>query len=324
MRKSILLSCFIFIFCLFGCGKQTNTDIVTTVTSTTSEHFVFPLEEPSCKDNTVLSSDKASCVLYKNCHEASTCAEEGDILSDELQNLFTRTKILSVENSKEMDEVDLLTFDVDDNTISTSDDFKKEELESYHLFWSDFAWLIPLEYRHNINAFNVYRGGFIQAYMLMNDDKYFKTWTFGNNVIDIQTAELMIETYIHEFFHLLSLSEDQVYYEFDESNCPIVFVDNACLKDKSYIKKFYDTFYNSNIDTSNEELSFVSEYANNGVVEDIAESFAYFVLTKKPEDTSSIRNQKVLFFYDYDLFVEMRFALLNRAITWLPNSRYYH
>ena len=74
------------------------------------------------------------------------------------------------------------------------------------------------------------------------------------------------------------------------------------------IEDFYKTY----------EDQFVSDYAPTSPMEDIAESWAFFVLSPKPE-LSSIANEKILFFYEYPELVELRTKILKQICVEFPN-----
>jgi hypothetical protein len=59
---------------------------------------------------------------------------------------------------------------------------------------------------------------------------------------------------------------------------------------------------------------FLTSYAATSPEEDVAESWAFFILAPRPEPTS-IANQKILFFYDYPELVTLRQELRNRLCT---------
>jgi hypothetical protein len=52
-------------------------------------------------------------------------------------------------------------------------------------------------------------------------------------------------------------------------------------------------------------------------MEDIAESWAFFVLSPKPE-LKSIADEKILFFYEYPELVELRTQILNNICAEFP------
>jgi hypothetical protein len=62
---------------------------------------------------------------------------------------------------------------------------------------------------------------------------------------------------------------------------------------------------------------FVTDYAPTSPVEDIAESWTFFVLSPKPE-LNSIANEKILFFYEYPELVELRTQILKQICVEFP------
>ena len=145
-------------------------------------------------------------------------------------------------------------------------------------------------------------------------------------------------TLIHEFGHLLTLTIEQVepvdWYTEEEYNtafeaCDGVFIREGCADEDSYITAFYEDFWTDIYGEWDEiqyildddeyydalytfyldhEEQFVNDYAATDLGEDIAESFAYFVVREKPLG-DSIWEEKMLFFYDYDEFVDLRHSI---------------
>lgn len=60
-------------------------------------------------------------------------------------------------------------------------------------------------------------------------------------------------------------------------------------------------FYNQN----GKDQTFVSEYAATNLTEDMAESFASFVLQSKPSGTKTV-DKKIAFYYEYPALVRER------------------
>ena len=65
-------------------------------------------------------------------------------------------------------------------------------------------------------------------------------------------------------------------------------------------RDFCDEFLPRNI-----KAEFVTDYAPTSPAEDIAESWSFFVLKKKPA-SKTIANEKVLFFYEFPELVNLR------------------
>lgn len=165
-------------------------------------------------------------------------------------------------------------------------------------------------------------------------------WDLSIDLLDTADSEELTLTLIHEFGHLLTLSPDQVtpsqaifdepesdsVYDDEVQACPNYFPGEGCSHKDSYIHlfvgrfwgKIYDEWleidaiededeYEDRLDSFYEkyEDQFVSNYAPTSPEEDIAESWADFVLKPKPGD-QTIANEKVLFFYEFPELVELR------------------
>ncbi len=146
-----------------------------------------------------------------------------------------------------------------------------------------------------------------------------------------------IHTIVHEFAHILTLENDQVPPDTSEVSedeisdgekaCRTYYPGEGCANPKSYINLFYQRFWSDiyseydkavNFAETDEEYydnaaefydkyqdRFVSEYAATNPGEDIADTFAFFVLKEKPMG-ESIADQKVRFMYQFPQLVEMR------------------
>jgi len=129
----------------------------------------------------------------------------------------------------------------------------------------------------------------------------------------------LMRTIVHEYAHILTLSDNQVGEV--RGSCPRLEMSEGCANDSSYIQRFYDRFWKAYGLTQNEsgELSepaaarllesrpdsFVSDYASTNIAEDIAESFTEFVFSAKPTGSNE-KDQKVRFFYDYPELILLR------------------
>ncbi|PIZ95393.1 MAG: hypothetical protein COX80_04565 [Candidatus Magasanikbacteria bacterium CG_4_10_14_0_2_um_filter_33_14] len=145
-----------------------------------------------------------------------------------------------------------------------------------------------------------------------------------------------IYTVVHEFGHLITLNERQVdhgiYYE-DE--CETSLISEGC----PYVTSYYNQFENLSmmtkesdfdnwldaIDTGDEDEiyyfyedhtdNFVTPYAATDQAEDIAESFTNFVLRDKPTSNTTLKDQKVNFFYQFSELVNMRQQLRDNVLV---------
>ena len=101
-----------------------------------------------------------------------------------------------------------------------------------------------------------------------------------------------------------------------ESQCPLGFIDEGCPENKSYLAGFVKLFWTkADITESGKHNSklfdqkptnFITDYASTSFVEDIAESFAYFVFGDSTTNTDSIARQKQQYFAQFPELVKTR------------------
>ena len=143
---------------------------------------------------------------------------------------------------------------------------------------------------------------------------------------------LYSHTIIHEFGHLLTLNPEQievtsVVYQ-DDSKGYLTIAGNA----NSYLSKFVLEFWQGSLLLKWDEIQkhknkskrrhliyqlyldnkdqFLTDYATQSPEEDIAESWAFFVLSEKPAE-EKIKHKKVLFFYEFPELIQYRQEIRN-------------
>ncbi len=151
-------------------------------------------------------------------------------------------------------------------------------------------------------------------------------------------------TLIHELGHVLTLSTDQIdwdnpgvplndestdedvsdFYLFQEDCASGFLIDEGCLIENSYMHLYFQAFWQQEVfqehlnlilEYPSEEAAerlyganeddYVSEYAATNPVEDIAESWMFFVISEEASG-GSIKDQKINFFYQFDELVAVR------------------
>lgn len=231
----------------------------------------------------------------------------------------------------------------------------QDNLVAQQFVWTYFTSLIPEEDRRMVSHYTVLTDG--QANLLAavapspSDPSQ---WTLEVDIADATDYGNLTFTMIHEFGHLLTLNADQVppsmaifsnphdtiIYDQQAAACTNYFTGEGCSNSNSYINQYYQHFWKdiyaewSQIDQIQDqhdyyqELSqfyqhyedrFVSEYATTNPGEDIAESWAFFVLGPKPQ-SNTVADQKVLFFYEHPELVQLRAQILTRLCTVFPNK----
>ncbi len=219
--------------------------------------------------------------------------------------------------------------------------------------WSYFARLIPGYSRTFLTEFSVLTDGKNNLLAAVAQSENDPThWRLEVDIADAQDYENLTFTLIHEYGHLLTLNEDQVspsmavfsnphdpaVRSHEAAMCTNFFPNEGCSKPDSYINQFYQRFWSDKfsewyeVETIQDEYlyyvrlnefyekyqdQFVTEYAATNPGEDIAESWAYFVLTPRPQG-STIAEQKVLFFYEYPELVQLRHEILNNLCDAFP------
>lgn len=128
----------------------------------------------------------------------------------------------------------------------------------------------------------------------------------------------LTRTFIHEYGHIITLSGDQVTP--DSGGCGTTSVDEGCLSSNSYLNGFLnrfwwtygqeifdalaspagmEAFYNAH------PTDFVTRYAATDPLEDIAETWAEFVITDAPAG-ATVAEQKILFLWSFPALVQLR------------------
>jgi hypothetical protein len=232
----------------------------------------------------------------------------------------------------------------------------QQDTKSQQATWNLFISLIPSQDRTMISEYQVFTdgpGGDLAAVEQSANDP--NKWMVEIDEADLQDQKDLVFTLIHEYAHLLTLNADQVppdiavyndpnnqkLYNKEAAACPTYFPGEGCSKPKSYINAFYSRFWAnimdewkkidalSTADNQNpyydklyafyqaHQDQFVDDYAVTNTSEDMAETFAYFVLAPKPTG-NSIRDQKILFYYDYPELVQLRSQILDNLCTLNP------
>jgi hypothetical protein len=220
---------------------------------------------------------------------------------------------------------------------------KYQEDTAAHLrIWKFYAAIIPPELRRYVNEFVMYTDGMGSSYAWvrpsLRDNGY---WQVGFDLLDSDYPLYLADSLVHETAHVLTLNRSQIpaeedkYYYYDEKEgifrgCEQFAVDGGCSLPDSYINLFYERFWEDSYAewwaieqeaqsavTPDEyyeimesfydqhDAWFINTYAATDIVEDMAESFSFFVLNPKPAG-EAIYDQKVAFYYEFPELVEYR------------------
>ncbi len=211
--------------------------------------------------------------------------------------------------------------------------------------WRLFTTLIPLDQRRMVHEYVVVTDGpgqLLAGVEQTSDDP--DAWVLAVDIADVPYTKNLVFTLLHEFGHLLTLNasqvppdlkvfqhpdDDHLYFQ-EVAACPGYFPGEGCSLPDSYINTFYERFWGDlytewqKIDDIVEEGKrqnkleafyrtykdrFVDSYAVTSPEEDIAETWAFYVVSPRPQG-DSIAEQKVLFFNEYPELVQLRAQIL--------------
>ena len=188
--------------------------------------------------------------------------------------------------------------------------------DDYRALWELVDAMLP---QGSLDAFDRFTGFTdgeeeILAYVVPTDDDGAR-WELAVDPMDTGDAVTFAETVFHEYCHYLTLNNRQVTYDLTPSYGCYAESDLTAYPD-SYLNTFYHTFWKDYLDDRRADPEtygfylrhaddFLTSYAATSPSEDIAESFAYFVLYDKAEG-DGLQAQKQNFFYAYPELVAFR------------------
>jgi hypothetical protein len=238
---------------------------------------------------------------------------------------------------------------------SVPDELKKErdDRATHEAIWNYFSSIIPPAEREFLAEFSIFtdgRGNHLAAVSPMFPDP--EQWSLQVDILDSQSYYDLTYTLLHEQGHLLTLNAEQVpisksIFHFpgnetivkkEAEACEQYFTGEGCSEPDSYMNQFFSRFWPhlypewETIDLEEDrdtrdilikdfykmyQDQFLTSYAATSPMEDIAESWAFFVLSPKPE-LNSIANEKILFFYEYPELVDLRTQILEQICVEFP------
>jgi hypothetical protein len=336
MKRLILLSVFLLTVSLACKALQPQTATFTPTAELTFTASPFPTPSPT--DTATPLSPTPEPISCNNDGCLQDCL-------DRIEQVLSTQEFspLSEVYAESKARFSLVSYKVDGDKLGAMDvlwapgDYKvyQDDIAAQARIWDYLIAILPADQRKWISDFLIFTDGpkNILAYVRRSNDP--QKWTLGADIIDSSKPIYLTDTLLHEFGHLLTLNTEQLtisdtyIYNGQQGlkGCPTFAHPEGCSTPDSYINLFYQRFWTKiykewfdNVDqASNGELNwdlvsafyrrypdqFVSEYAASQPSEDIAESFAYFILHPKPSG-KTIADQKVKFFYEFPELVALR------------------
>ncbi len=263
------------------------------------------------------------------------------------ENLLDEEKVL-VTYKIDGDEI----FSADFADVSSDLEAYQDDIETHEFVWEYYASMIPRKARSLLTGYIVMTdglGGTLAAVEQSPEDP--EQWMLSVDIADAGDLLDLTFTLIHEYGHLLSLGADQVdideylfynpddddaYYD-AEVSCPTYFPGEGCTKSSAYLYQFYLEFWDDIFDEWSEiqyiedddeyyeamddfyfdyEDEFLTDYSATNPEEDIAESWAFFIIRAKPAG-NSLAEEKILFFYQFPELVALRDEIIARTYSRL-------
>lgn len=281
------------------------------------EGYIYETEAESAEDCTSFEEyDEENGVCYFECDDEAACeAIEADI-DNELGTLadeYADTDDGFAESKSGDGPAVVATYAVTSPERITLTDGTADE--QHKQIWSLFARISPDAFTDAyVNTYEIANDASDDTLAYVHDEDGDGYWSVGVNVGSFGTEGKRedILTLIHEFAHIVTLNQTQVVHG---GTCITYDTGDGCATAQSYIHAFVQRFWPEAERTravSGEDVytrapqKYLTEYAATSPEEDIAESFALFVLESKERSGTTIADQKAAFFYAYPELVALR------------------
>ncbi|HAX71960.1 MAG TPA: hypothetical protein DCY20_00395 [Firmicutes bacterium] len=184
----------------------------------------------------------------------------------------------------------------------------------YDEIFNDIKRLLPKEYLQQLETVT-FLINLEDAKVIDSDEALF------NLIIDPIDYEMLTdkrpfyESILHQYFHFVTLSDTQL-IESQNYDMSVYCEKDKVFMPQSYLNMFYQFFWKPIYDDRlinnlsfefyiRHQPDFVGPYASTDPIEDLAETFAHFVLNETPEGATRAE-EKIRYFYEFENWVEFR------------------
>jgi hypothetical protein len=276
-------------------------------TALDDEFIVYETEVESEDDCSSFEAyDAETQVCYFECTTESECEEILLEIDAELESWAT-----TLEDQGHTFSEDILSQEDFLALFAVTESEKIELIQGepspeYQSLWQEVADLSP-DFLSNefIEHFAVYSDESSDTLAYVSDEDANGKWLIAVNLAAHTTSTVREQksTIIHELAHILTLNSSQIRSVYE--NCDTYEISEGCARDTSYLYSFFYSFWKDLQDQAFSPDLFVTEYATTNTEEDLAESFAFFILESTVVD-STVRDQKVRFFSQYPELATIR------------------
>lgn len=272
--------------------------------------FIYETEVDSNEDCTSYEAyDAERSICYFLCNTEEECDDITTQIDEELdswtETLEDEDRVFdeaSWEESSEQTSVVVYTVTAWEKiTTKTGND-----IPEYQTIRQEVAELSPNTISDTyLESFEIFNDPESDVLAFVADDDGNGKWHMAINLPMHQNSDIKEQkaTIIHELSHIITLNNDQM--STASGSCWAYETDEWCTKSSSYLNQFYQLFWKTVKNPSFDEQQFVTDYATTNVEEDIAESFAFFILESNHQSDTT-RNKKVSFFNTFPELVTMR------------------
>jgi hypothetical protein len=209
--------------------------------------------------------------------------------------------------------------------------------------WDQIAALSPDTFTAAyIESYGVFSDSKSDTLAYVHDEDGNGKWQVVVNVAGYEssTPRERATTLIHELGHVVTLNASQVNPNVGEDTCitPHFFTGEGCTKAGTYMGDFVNAFWSAsdvrtvgggagdNADAAQKLYdtkpdAFVTDYAATNPGEDIAESFALFILDTKNSAPVTVAEKKVAFLYAYPSIVSFRDDMRQALVTGIVRAK---
>ncbi len=269
-----------------------------------SGQIVYETEVDSAEDCTKLETyDPERGVCYFSCTGEDECASIQAEIDKELEGYAAALQEPGDKHSEEDRGNQEFSARYKVTAGEVISPISGDDKPEYRAMWQEVAKLSPdLISNEYIEEFGLYSDEQDDTLAFVADEDRNGKWQFGINVVAHKqgTAKEQAATIIHELGHIITLNTSQV--DPQTEGCKNYLTDEGCARKDSYLNIFVERFWKSLDSPKYDEAQFVTEYATTNPEEDMAESFAFFVISPA-KSAVSVRDQKVSF---YEQFSELR------------------
>jgi hypothetical protein len=336
MKKSLLIggACIVGVVALYGVYRfVVPEDDQTSLNKREATPYVYETDADSVDEcSSYEEYDAERKVCYFECADENECSDIEKSITTELDTWSDEEYDTSEKPVQEDDleksiteTYNILSNEVIKNTSGTS-------TEKGIAMWKHIKEISP----------DTLSNQFLEEYVVFNDPES-DTLAFVDDIdgngkwriavnqagYDDSSVKERNLTIVHELSHVITLNNKQLQAK-DQSSCKTYFTDEGCAQASSYLYQFVSKFWplaERQLVTNGKtppytKSQFVTEYATTNPEEDIAESFAYFVVEGTlPTEPKNIQEQKVTFFSHYPEAMAIRDTMRQGLISDIVRAR---